>query len=159
MNGITVEYKGFHVSYSEDKNEWIVYEGTDGYKSVSSHKGLALAKKAIDNVIRGDFQRIPVLIPLQYGYGSDFTQLEAAEVTSHAEDGKDAWIITPEGKRRTVRFDNLILNTPANCVLYTELRKAEAEALASKKAWDAKVKAISARFERYDPMKPKQEAA
>lgn len=155
MDRIEVEYKGFAIRYDEGRDEWNVCPDPDKSGSVSAHKSLSLARKAVDGYVREAFERVPVLVRERWNYSENATKLEAAEVTSHVEGAQEAWIITKEGKRRIVKFHDLILDCGYNRAVYAELRTTEAGAIASRKEWDDKVKAINGRFNRYDPEKSK----
>ncbi len=115
MEDFKTEYKGFIILFREDSDQWHLENDCE-----TCSKSLKTIKSYIDNFTKADFKRFPVYI-------RTWDKEIYSEATVTSMDGKEAWIVLPNGKRRKERLTDLVISNDKNKMLITEIVNCQKE--------------------------------
>ena len=131
MERPSIEYKGFLITFIEEfegeQRAWdITYKNKDTIENVHDCKSLKNAKQYVDNLVRKEFKRFPIIHKKRWGNG-----YIKAEVTSITEDN-EFWVVFPDGERQKSR--EVLIDIQSNWDKINEISSInkEIEALHSK---------------------------
>jgi len=120
MENIKVEYMGFKISYSEEREVWSCEVASANYEKQT----LKECKKRIDDFLKKEksFERYPAY---NNPWGNGLIQVDITSVCS--DDPKYYWAITKDGKnnRRKIRKDNLFQVNTENTNIVNSINQIE----------------------------------
>ena len=147
MDTITVEYKGFTISYDEANDKWLVTEESETSRSAKSDS-LTGAKKRVDALIKLESEFEPFeAVMLKKGWDDITTRFVLYTITSVDQtDSSQVWVKDNKGTRSKISVNILIAKTAQNRATLKDLQELEKELSDHKDRLETAIKEAKSRL-------------